>query len=260
MAFSSYSSLNYIIVSKKETNSVINPSYWLKFNSGDISGTTILNYGSSQKNGYIATDNSGTLPTLGTSTINGIVNCGVINLNETYKNYVNMTTTLGTSSTYFTIGAGTTGLSISCWFNYANFSVNYMRIFDFTTAINSIANSCLLASNYNSSSQLFVENYNASKSQYNGIAMTTNTWYHLVWTITSGGVWSVYLNNVLQSMTPASVSSYPSITQYQYACLGRPSNNTSNPTQYFSGMLSDFRTYNYALSTSDIAYLYNNPV
>ena len=259
MAFSSYSSLNYVIT-KNTGNVVTNPSYWYKFNSWDISGTTILNYGSSQKNGYIATDNSGTLPTLGTSTINSKT-CGVINLNETYKNYVNMTTTLGNSSTYFTIG-GSTGLSISCWFNYANFTQIYARIFDFTTAINNSANSCLLASNYNNTSEFFVENINASKSQYTpSFTMSTNTWYHMVWVIPISGVWSIYLNNTLQTtMSPTSVTAYPSVLTYQYGCIGRPCNNTSFPLQYFTGMIADFRTYNYPLSTTDISYLYNNPV
>ena len=87
--------------------------------------------------------------------------------------------------------------------------------------------------------------------------LASNKWYHLAVTWKSGGNKIVYLNGVQESSVAASSTLTKSNTK---ASLGRSSQDYLSTSNYFQGMMSDFRIYGKALSAADVKALYNNPI
>lgn len=87
--------------------------------------------------------------------------------------------------------------------------------------------------------------------------LESNKWYHLAVTWKYGGNKITYLNGVQDSSVAASSTLSKSNTK---ASLGRSSTDSLSTSNYFQGMMSDFRIYGKALSQSDVKALYNNPI
>jgi hypothetical protein len=79
--------------------------------------------------------------------------------------------------------------------------------------------------------------------------IVVNTWYHAVFTITSGGTWTSYLNNVTRRTGNFGTYNPPTNTSYTLA-LGGPGNPANNN-------IGLFRVYSKALTVSEINQNYN---
>jgi hypothetical protein len=78
-------------------------------------------------------------------------------------------------------------------------------------------------------------------------SIVANTWYHVVFTITSGGVWASYLNSV--NRAGGSLSTFnPSVTNRTLS-IGGDNSSTTN--------VGLFRVYNRALTSGEITQNYN---
>jgi len=87
--------------------------------------------------------------------------------------------------------------------------------------------------------------------------LVSNKWYHLAVTWKYGGNKITYLNGVQVSSVTASSTLSKSNNK---ASLGRSSTDSLSDSNYFQGMMSDFRIYGKALSPEDVKALYNNPI
>jgi hypothetical protein len=86
-----------------------------------------------------------------------------------------------------------------------------------------------------------------------GTNYNNNVWRHVVWTISSTGVWNLYIDGVNKVLNSARV--YPKL-------ITRPSNfiGRSNwPDPYFNGAIDDFRIYYREITAAEANALYVGP-
>ena len=148
------------------------------------------------------------------------------------------------------------GITFSLWFNGSTSSGSYARLFDFSDGGGSTVPNYILISKYSSSNNLtFQIRINTVSVLYTTpLNYFDNNWHHVVWTISSSGVWSIYVDNV--SLNPATTQVIPNATwTSQY--IGK--SNWSGDGSYI-GSMDDFRIYNTVLSTSDIANIYYSAI
>jgi len=80
-----------------------------------------------------------------------------------------------------------------------------------------------------------------------------NTWHHIIWSISSTGVWSIYIDN--QYINPNITRSLFNIT-YARQYIGK---SLFSSNGWLIGNIDDLRIYNKVLTTNEIASIYNNP-
>jgi len=141
-----------------------------------------------------------------------------------------------------------TGLSFTFWFK-SNNSGDWARIFDFG---NGPGPNNILAAILSNNMAFYISNNNNVTQQYDVISnINNNIWYHVSWTISTSGLWSIYLNgnlvNTFSEQYPAQI-----FTNLNY--IGK-SNWDGNP--YFNGNIADFRIYNSVLSNADVSSIYS---
>ena len=150
----------------------------------------------------------------------------------------------------FTIGS--TGLSFSCWFR-TDTICGWIHLFDFGDSSQSddirMLFSCqgLGPSVLKNSNE---EHYNDDFSEGVIAGVSDNVWRHMVWSLSPGGTWVVYVNGV--NIWVSQGRSYPNVIQRGPNYLG--ANYFSNP--FFNGALDDFRMYNSVLTQSDVSALF----
>jgi hypothetical protein len=103
----------------------------------------------------------------------------------------------------------------------------------------------LLASVYNAGASGDVDLWGSNN-------VNNNTWFHVVWTLTTGGVWKIYINGSLVNTFTG--KNYPVIVTRSNNYFGR--SNWSGDG-YFNGRIDDFRVYNRVLSDSEAANIYS---
>ena len=150
----------------------------------------------------------------------------------------------------------TNGITFSLWYNYSNNTPVWGSFFEFSqNSTDSGTNNRfgLTRLNLENKVELFMK---SPTNVFNNFSFGTNTldnnWHHLSWSISSSGQWTVYLDGVNQNTT-------------QNKKIANNTYNTShifwhvyngNTAQVF-GYIDDFRIYNYVLSATEIATLYN---
>jgi len=150
----------------------------------------------------------------------------------------------------------TNGITFSLWYNYSNNTPVWGSFFEFSqNSTDSGTNNRfgLTRLNLENKVELFMK---SPTDVFNNFSFGTNTldnnWHHLSWSISSSGQWTVYLDGVNQNTT-------------QNKKIANNTYNTShifwhvyngNTAQVF-GYIDDFRIYNYVLSATEIATLYN---
>jgi hypothetical protein len=103
--------------------------------------------------------------------------------------------------------------------------------------------------------------YFNTASTASAVTSTYNTgqWYHVVWTISSTGVWNLYVNN-------SNVIVNNNIGINGTAPFGASSSNNwffneaGQTTRGLYGYILDFRVYQKTLTSTEVGYLYNNQV
>jgi len=175
-------------------------------------------------------------------------------------NIVKSATLTSSLSSYITLPPfipSSTGITFSIWFSLASTPGDWARLIDFSAIINKpVVNgnySSLLLS-FNSSKligQIIVGQYTSAiaYSIVSPTTLSTSTVYHAVWTISSSGSQTLYLNGA----SNATAAGVMNIDTHVFCYLGK-SAYSSDP--YLNGSISDFRMYNRALSAGEVSVLY----
>ena len=147
------------------------------------------------------------------------------------------------------------GITISLWVKLSSTSGNYSRIFDFSTGVGPTT-AFLIYKNSTTTDLVFKIIINGGVVDYttSGINYFNNTWYHIVWTISSSGNWNIYINNILLSNNLTCV--IPNIT-YGNRFIGKSAYTADG---WLIGEIKDFRIYRTVLNRNDISELYNGRV
>ena len=83
-----------------------------------------------------------------------------------------------------------------------------------------------------------------------------SSWVHLVWTITSAGIWTIYINKTLiNTGITLQIPQFTHTNKYYY--IGK---FLSNDQAKFDGLIDDFRIYDFPLTQSQVNELYNGRV
>jgi hypothetical protein len=238
--FNSFSNMNMkgnlkIIALGVNSNRLV----YFPFNTSDICGNDLTNYGTNGINGKLGGTSNPTIVT--TSNQKSYINSGNMYFNGSQLQYFNIPN----------LTLPSTGFSIACWFNYSSLE-QFRRIFDFCNG--SINSSQLLVCNYSGSNNIFLQNVVSGKS-YQGPALITGSWYHFVWSISATGVWTMYLNNVKYV---TDVTSYPTVLTYSQAFVGRASNESDHPTEDMNGYIDEFQIFNAPLTDEQVSLLYSS--
>jgi alpha-tubulin suppressor-like RCC1 family protein len=152
-----------------------------------------------------------------------------------------------------------TGISISFWFNPSSIFTGRQYIFSFSTS-NILNADCAIEAYLNTSNVCLSVSKGTSASVYNmPFSIQSNIFYNVTWEIgkNNGNVntvnsnidatWSVYINGLNYSNI---IGSYPLDCNYIYNKYGgQVSVYGSN---FFNGMIDDFRVYNKLLTDSEI--------
>jgi hypothetical protein len=147
------------------------------------------------------------------------------------------------------------GISFSIWFNMSSTASPNCRIIDFSSDnIGTTPTNYILI--YKDGTQtdkinIVIVAPNGANT-YLSPTLNSNTWHHIVWTISSSGVWGLYINNVY--INPGITQGIPNVT-WTRRWLGRSSSD-SDP--YYTGNIDDFRIYNKVITESEVNTIYNN--
>ena len=209
---------------------------YLKFDSGDFSGTTLANYSTGSKV-FNATLSGTTLPILSTTSVK--VGSGSCNIAS------NTTQSMITLPTISSVGL--TAFSVCFWFLSTNLGQSYRHIWcigpDVSYYIRYQGNN------------LVCLGYGIGSAYDNG------AWHHIACTISSNGVGSVYMDNVLlvSNYTFSSTFAQQSTTTWNNYIGQFTSTAPSNQSVYaFSGNIDDFRIYSRLLTATEVGLIYKN--
>ena len=156
----------------------------------------------------------------------------------------------------------TSGITISLWVKInMGSSGNFGRVLDYGEQItNAGANYFLITRATNIGSTIRFEVVNGSTSILYDYAYTTNTWIHIVWSITTNGIWNIYINN----------QSIVSTTNNQKTAIIAPTSAASRTFQlnkskftgdgFLSIKYDDFRIYALVVTPRQVNELYNGRV
>lgn len=89
-----------------------------------------------------------------------------------------------------------------------------------------------------------------------GVAVSTGTWYHLVFVKANASDWKVYVNNSLVAQSTSTRSN--SSTALNGISIGAEDQEASGVSQYFDGVIDELGIWTKALDTTEIAQLYNS--
>ena len=150
----------------------------------------------------------------------------------------------------------TNGISFSVWFRATSAS-QYGRVFEFMNNAppenysvimdfpNSPTTNNLRIYTFNTPTYV---NYTTS-----GINFCDGNWRHIVWTISSSGVWSFYINGVNQNINITGNVANSLDLNYNRVLGGSFDGSVS----YITGNIDDFRIFDYVLSPVEVYDLYN---
>jgi hypothetical protein len=110
-----------------------------------------------------------------------------------------------------------------------------------------------LNTTYNFGNQSLGNRTYSFKLDFNStMSIIDNTWHHIAWSISSTGVWSIYIDN--QYINPNITRSLFNIT-YARQYIGK---SLFSSNGWLIGNIYDLRIYNKVLTTNEIASIYNN--
>jgi hypothetical protein len=154
----------------------------------------------------------------------------------------------------------TNGITFSLWYNMSTSTGSWAALFEFSETAADTTNTRRFGIGRNGVENqivLFIKDYIAKPTDYYylgnvGSGTINNAWHHIVWSISSTGVWTCYIDNVNQNINIT--AKIPNITNYNFSyILG-----SIQPTQTFS-YVDDFRIYDKVLSVAEVSMLYHIP-
>lgn len=86
-----------------------------------------------------------------------------------------------------------------------------------------------------------------------------NVWYHAAVTF-SGGVFSLYLNGILENSLSLGASVWPQGASIQHTGLGTMLTSAGSPLGYFAGVIDEARIWNFARSQAQISASMNSEI
>jgi len=162
----------------------------------------------------------------------------------------------------------TNGISFSWWAKNNSSSGTWARMFDFGNKNSTADGGCrtVMSSRNGASTDHKFEITNPTEfnygytSSYNFVTSGVNyydgIWRHYVWTITTSGIWNIYINNtkILDNNQKIAI---PTMTGTIINYLGKSLYNSDGISD---GNLDDFRIYNFVLSSIQVQELYKGRV
>ena len=154
----------------------------------------------------------------------------------------------------------TNGITFSLWYNMSTSTGTWASLFEFSETAadtNNTRRFGIAREGLNNQIGLIIKDYIAKPTDYYylgsvGSGTVNNAWHHIVWSISSTGVWTCYVDNVNQNINVT--GKIPNITNYNFSyILG-----SIQPTQTFS-YVDDFRIYDKVLSETEVSILYHVP-
>ena len=145
------------------------------------------------------------------------------------------------------------GMSFSLWFNTNTNSGSWSRLFDFG---NGPGNNNILITNNSwggtGNLAFFIcDNGVYTYTKIDNVYVLNNKWIHLVWSISTDGTWTIYLNNEIISNN---IKKIPTKDNRTNSYIGKSNWNTDH---LYNGKIADFRMYQRELLSDDINLLYN---
>lgn len=213
----------------------INPFVWYQF---DGSTSSLVNDASG--NGYTLTNNGVTINTTNFIKGNGSALMGS-----------GKSLGIGTTIDFRKIQT-TSGFSIQLWFRGTTSSSNWGRIFAFSTSpVSENANFYISRDGSNTNIRFHLA-ADGTQTFYtsSGVNYFNGTWYHIVWTISTSGVWNVYINGV--NLNVAKTQSFSATNNYNMTKLL----GNSTLGEFLDGNIDDFRIYSSALTATQVSELY----
>jgi hypothetical protein len=221
-------------------NNTTNLEAWYKFDGG----ITNMLLDSSGK-GRSLTNNGATFDSNNCRTGSGSV----------YLNGSSQYLDINSSINPYTIwNSGGGGITFSLWFKMSTSSGAWTRIFSFSDgAVGSNPTNQIVFYRNGTNNTIYIQFATVSNAgQYLSTAnWVDNNWHHMVWSISSSGNWTIYMDNVnLNVNINAVVSNITWTRRY----IGRSSVATDG---WYVGNIDDFRIYNKVLSADEVNILYN---
>lgn len=243
---------------------------WLKFNSGDISGTSVTNYGYQGVGGN-----------LGNATLNRS------SASEAYPSLNTSIYKTGNASMYFagsyiyssqskgcwvslpsfstpSSSPTTNGFSVCTWF-YLDSAVPYNsmsvgnqqgRLWEFCNGTNGV--NTVLTQLFNNGVNNRISTYWADKGtnyDYSGSTINNNSWHLSIMTYTADGTYAIYIDDPTTAKLTSNVGSYPTSTTRTLNYIGKSSFSSIDP--YLTGYMDDFRYYNRVLTQAERLQIWN---
>jgi len=148
----------------------------------------------------------------------------------------------------YTIWNGGTGITFAFWVKISSSSGNGSRLIDFQTSINNTGG-ILIAENGATNTGITIW-VNGSQGALINLHFTNNEWRHISFSVSTTGVWSVYINGFNQNVSMT--RNIPNIT-YNFRYINK-SVYAADGT--WDGQMDDFRIYNKVLTQNEIRSLY----
>lgn len=157
----------------------------------------------------------------------------------------------------------TTGISFSLWARITTNNGSWGRIFDFgnpnPSNLNNGFNYIFIGNNGTSGNLRFAIQANGTaENSYDtsGTNYRDNNWRHYVWTISTTGIWNIYVNGIPILVNSSRIVIPVFTLSIQSLYFGK----SMYQDGYFDGNIDDFRIYNKILSQTDVLKLYNGEV
>jgi len=152
------------------------------------------------------------------------------------------------------------GISFSCWFKIPKTNEVSTRLFEFgnnTEGTDSTQNITVSTSDISGQEKIYFEILSDNKRTVFDLenGCIDNMWHHIVWSISSDGIWTIYFDN--SYINHKLTENYPRQVPYanwQRKFIGK---NTKAVSKYLTGNIYDFRIYNRILKSPEVASLYN---
>jgi len=225
---------------KVKNETVINPIVWYKF---DDSSTQMLLDSSGNNNTLI---NNGAI----FESQIFIKGNGSISFDGSYSKFIKMPYV-----PFHTI-IDNQGITFSLWILLRNIdNTSYRRVFSFFSNGANNNNNYISLINFINTNEYYFELNNGITSTNTGriITVNLNVFYHIIWSISNTGVWTIYLNgNLIYSQLKIKSSVYSSSSVTNLFARGCDLDLTN-----FNGLIDDFRIYEKVLSQAEISELYS---
>jgi len=141
------------------------------------------------------------------------------------------------------------GISFTMWVKITSSGI-WSRFIDFQSIIPS--NSGLLIAKKDTSNNIRIQVNNTQNDFTPSVNVFDGNWHHLVFTCSSSGVWSAYVDGTNQNISYT--QNIPNLT-YVARYINK---STYSSDGKFDGLMDGFRIYNKSLSQTEVSTLYTN--